>query len=122
MAATGAAERDGEIAFALGNIVRDQVQQQAFDAAEEFAGLREGADVARDAGIFAAEFPQVRDEMRIGQEADIENQVRIRGNAVAKAKADDGDEQGAATGILEAINDELAQLVDVEFRGVNNYV
>src|SRR5271155_4441130 len=120
MAAAGAAERDGEIAFALGNIVRDQVQQQAFDAAEEFAGLREGTDVAGDAGIFAAEFPQVRDEMRIGQEADVEYQVRIRGNAVAKPKADDGDEQRAAAGILEAINYELAKLVDVEFRGVDD--
>src|SRR5277367_357086 len=122
MAATGAAERDGEIAFALGNIVRDQVQQQAFDAAEEFAGLREGTDVAGDAGIFAAEFPQVRYEMGIGQKADVENQIRIRGNAVAKAEADDRDEQGAAAGILEAVNDELAELVDVEFRGVNDYV
>src|SRR5271170_4462194 len=120
MAATGAAERDGEIAFALGNIVRDQVQQQAFDAAEEFAGLREGTDVASDAGIFAAEFPQARDEMRIGQKANIEDQVRIRGNAIAKAEADGRDEQRATAGILEAIDDELAQFVNVEFRGVDD--
>jgi hypothetical protein len=114
MAAAGAAERYGEIAFALGNIVRDQIEQQAFDAAEEFAGLREGTDVAGDAGIFAAEFPQVRDEMRIWQKTDIEDQIRIRGNTVAKAEADDRDEQGAAAGILEAIDDELAELVNVE--------
>src|SRR5579863_9318011 len=122
MPPAGAAERNGEIAFAFGNIMRDQIQQQAFDATEEFAGLREGADVARDAGIFAAELAQARNKMRIGQEADIEDQVRVRGNAVAKAEADDGNEQGAAAGILEAINDELAQLVNVEFRGVNDDV
>src|SRR5271156_428962 len=122
MSAAGTAERYGEIAFAFGNIMRDQIEQQAFDATQEFAGLRERTDVARDAGIFAAEFAQVRHEMGIGQKADVEDQVRIRGNAVAKAEADDRDEQGAAAGVLEAINDELAELVDIEFRGVNDYV
>src|SRR5271167_2128144 len=89
MAATGATERYREITFAFCNVVRDQIQQQALDAAQEFARLREGTDVARDAGILAAEWTQARHEMRVGQKAHVEDEIGVRRNAIAKAEADD---------------------------------
>ena len=60
--------------------------------------------------------------MRIGQKAHIENQVCIGGNAVAKSEAHHGNQQRPPSGILKAVDDELAQLVNVEFGGVNDHV
>ena len=58
--------------------------------------------------------------MRIGQKTHVEHQVRIRGNAVAKSEAHHGNQQRPPPRILKAVNDELAQLVNVEFGGVND--
>ena len=60
--------------------------------------------------------------MRIRKKAHVENQIGIRRNAVPKAKADHRNEQRALAGFLKAIDDELTQLVDVEFRGVDDHV
>ena len=42
-------------------------------------GLRKLADVLRDLGMLARELAELRDEVRIRQEAHIENQVRLSG-------------------------------------------
>src|SRR5215471_11929999 len=56
MLAAGTAESDGQITLALLNVVRNQVGQQAFHAAEKLAGLRERTDVAANLGVAAGEF------------------------------------------------------------------
>ena len=56
MPPSGASQRDRQIAFSFLNVVRNQVQQQAFDSTQELASLREGADVTRDTGILSAEW------------------------------------------------------------------
>ncbi len=60
--------------------------------------------------------------MRIGQEAHVENEVGIGRNAVAIAKADARNQHRALFGIAEAFGDEVAQFVNVEFRGVDHDV
>src|SRR5216684_8374782 len=45
MLPAGAAERNGQITFPLANVMRDQISQQAFDAPQEFPGLRKRADI-----------------------------------------------------------------------------
>ena len=60
--------------------------------------------------------------MRIGQKAHIENQVRVRGHAVAIPKAHKGDHQGPFAPALKSIDDELSQFMDVEPRRIDDYV
>jgi hypothetical protein len=59
--------------------------------------------------------------VRIGQKAHIENQVGVGRNAIAKPKLTTETSAGCGR-ILEAVDDELAQLVHVEFRGVDDDV
>lgn len=118
----GAAEGDGQIAFAFADVMRDQIHEEAFDAAEKFAGLGERADVLFDFGVFSSEAAQAGDEMGIGEEADVEDQVGVRGDAVLVTKTDDGDEHGTFVGIFEPLGDESAEFVDVELGGVDDHV
>src|SRR6202795_115435 len=117
-----ATHRHRQIALAFSNVMRDQIRQQALDSPQKFVRLRKRADIARHARILAAEGAQPRDEVWIRQKAHVENKIRVRGNAVAKSKAHHGNEQRPPPRILETVNDELAQLVYVEFRGVNNHI
>ena len=85
-------------------------------------GLRKRADIARDALVFAAERPQARNKVRIRQKPHVENKVGIGGNSVAESEAHDGNQQRPSARILKTVDDELAQLVHVEFRRVDNDV
>ena len=73
-------------------------------------------------GSFPREAAQSGNEMGIRQEAHVEDEVRVRGDAVFIAKTDDGDEHGTLVGILEALGDEGAEFVDVELGGVDHHV
>ncbi len=88
--AAGAAYRDGQITFPFADVMRDEVGEQAFDAAEKFTALRKRADVFLDFGIFPGVAAQGRDKVGVGQKADVKNEVGVRGDAVLVAKAYDG--------------------------------
>src|SRR5260370_36276017 len=75
--AAGAAEGDGQVTLAFVNVMGQKVDQQVGNTLDEFAGLREGADVFRDFGIASSEGTEFGNEMRVGQEADVENQVGV---------------------------------------------
>src|SRR5947209_9239558 len=92
MLSSGAAERNRQIAFAFANVVRQQVNQEIRNAVNEFGGLRKGTDVAGDAGIFAGKRAELGHEVRIGQEADIEDEVGVFRHAVFEAEAHAGDQ------------------------------
>jgi len=120
--AAGAADGDGQVAFAFADVMRDEVSEQTFDAAEKFSALGKRADVLLDFGILAGVAAQGGDKVGVGQKANVENEVGVRGNTVFVAEADDGDQHGAVVGIFEALGDEVAKLVDVELGGVDHYV
>src|SRR5579884_939141 len=73
MPSSRAAQCDGEITLPFANVVRNQVSEEAFDAAQELPCLRKGFDIARHFRILAAEGTQPLHEMRIGQEANIKH-------------------------------------------------
>src|SRR5882762_707174 len=69
------AERNGQITFSLADVVGDQIGEQAFDAPQEFSGLRKRPDIPPHFRVLAREGPQTRHKMRIGQKSHVENQA-----------------------------------------------
>src|ERR1700674_4644428 len=122
MPATGAAEGNGQITLSLTDVMGDQVSQQAFDAPQEFACLRERPDITRYFGIASREFPPRREKMGIGQKTAVQSQVNIRGDAISISKTHHRNHQRPLGAALKSIDDELPQLVDIEFGGVDDHV
>lgn len=120
MPSASAPQRDRQITLPFANVVRNQKAKKALDLAQELTRLRKRTDVTRNAPVLSAERTQTWNEMRIGKKTHIKNEIRIRGNSIAEAEANDGNKQRALTGFLKAIDNELPQFVDVEFRGVND--
>lgn len=118
----GATEGDGQVAFAFADVMGNQVDEEAFDATEKLAGLRKGLDVFAHFGIFSGVAAEAGDKVGVGEEAHVEDEVGIGGNAVFVAETDHGDEHRALVGIFEALGDEMAELVDVELGGVDDHI
>src|SRR5882762_10108244 len=72
-----AAEGNGQITFSLADVVGDQIGEHAFDAPQEFSGLRERSDIPPHFRVLAREWPQPRHEMGVRQKSHVENQVGI---------------------------------------------
>src|SRR5579871_540260 len=123
MLPSGATKGDGEVALSLVDVVRQQVHQQIGNARDEFAGLREGSYVFRHAWIASGERPKLGHKVRIGQEAHIEEEIRILRHALAETEAHARDKNALFRGLfLKTLRDVGAQLVDVELRGVDDEV
>src|SRR5438094_1043234 len=82
-----AADRNREIAFSLANVMGKQVNQKVVDAIEEFPGLGERPDISRDGGILSVEVFVFGNVIRIRQKTDVEYQIALRRQPVAKAEA-----------------------------------
>ncbi len=118
-----AAKRDGQVAFALADVVRNQVDQQLRNSIDEFDGLREGPDIARDAGIAAGQVFELGNVIGIRQEADVEDQVAVGRHAMPVAEAGDVDaDVGLLGAAAELVFDDIPQLVDIELRGIDDVV
>src|SRR6202049_2115097 len=87
MLTTRAAEADRQIALAFVDVVGQQVNQQFGDALDEFLGLRKRANVFGHARMPSGERAELGHKMRIGEEADVEDQICVLGDTVAKAEA-----------------------------------
>ena len=120
--AAGATESNRQIAFAFANVMRNEVGKKALNAAEKLPGLRERTDVLLDFGILAGIAAKAGNEMGIGQETDVEDEIGVRRDAKLVAETHDGHEHRTLVGILETLGDEVAQLVDVELSGIDNHV
>ena len=57
-------------------------------------------------GMAPGEWPELGHEVRIGQKADIEDQVGVLGHSLLEAEADDGDQQrlGLARAVLKLLD------------------
>src|SRR5271167_3599630 len=71
MLPASATEADREVALALVNVVRQQVNKQFGDAADELLGLRKGADVFGDSRMATRQRAKLGHEMRIRQKAHV---------------------------------------------------
>ena len=119
----GAAKGNRQVAFALMDVVRKQVDEQIGNARDEFPRLRKRANVFRHTPIAAGERPELGNEVRIGQEADIENEICVLRNAPAETEAHTGD-QNALLGrpLLKALVDVSAEFMDIELGGIDDEV
>src|ERR1700679_3035731 len=79
MLSAGAADADGEIAFAFVDVVRQKEGEHLGDLFKELAGLRELADVLCDLGMLAGELAELWDEVWVGKEAHVEDEVGVGG-------------------------------------------
>ena len=119
----GATEGDGQITLAFVDVVRQQVNQQIGDAGDEFPGLRKRANVLGEARMTSGERPEFGDEMRVGQEADIEHQVGVFGNALTKSETHARDQNALFRGLLfETLGDVSAEFVNVELGSVDDEI
>src|ERR1700683_2522363 len=71
----GTAEGDRQIALTFVNIVRQQEEQVGNSTRDELPRLRKRADVPGHAGIAPGQRPELWNEMRVGQEAHVENVI-----------------------------------------------
>src|SRR5579871_2842672 len=123
MLASGAAERYRQVALPFVNIVRNQIHQKIGDARDEFAGLGKRTDVLCDAMIAPGQRTEFRNEVRIGKKANVKNEVGIFRYSLAKTETHAGN-QDALLGrlVLEAFLDVRPQLVNIEFRRVDDQI
>ena len=120
---SGTAKCNRQVAFALVNVMRDEVDQQIGDAGDEFARLRERAYVFRYALIAAGKGPEFGNKVRIGEKPHIEHQIRVFRNALPEPEADARNQQALLRGLLlEALADQGTQFMNIEFRGINDKV
>src|SRR6266478_2871965 len=119
----GAAEADGQVALPFLYIVRQQIDQEVRDAGDEFLRLGERADEPGDARVAAGQGAELGNEMRVGQEADVKDQIGVFGHTVLETEADAGD-QDVFVGrlFLEAFGQVRPQFMDVELGGVDDPV
>ena len=82
-----APERDRQIALALANVVRQQINQKLGDVIDEFYGLWKAPDVSRYRRVSAGQVFEPGYVVRVRQEADVKNQVAVGGQPVAVAEA-----------------------------------
>src|SRR6185312_16080818 len=119
----GAAERYRQVALALRDIVRQQIDQQLRDTLDELGGLRERTNVAGHARMLAAKVLEGRNVVGIGQKPHVEHQVALGGHSVAVAEAGYL-HQDIRRSLLpsESPVNGFAQLMHIEFRGVDDGV
>src|SRR6185369_2833027 len=106
----------------LAYIVRDQINEQAFDAPQKFPRLRKRTDVARHARIAPRILAQLRNKVRIRQKAHVKHKVGVRWYSIAVSEADQRNHHRPPVRFLEAPDDKLPQFMNVEFGGVDHHV
>src|SRR5580658_10201475 len=87
-----AAKRNRQITLALANVMRQKIDQQLRNPADEFLGLRERPDILRNLGIAPGQRTKLRHKMRIRQEANVKHQIRVLRHSMLEAEAHAGDQ------------------------------
>src|SRR5687768_9189095 len=87
VAATGAADRDRQIRFSLGDVLRQEKLHQRLRQDHEAFGRGLTEDMLRDLRVQSCQWAQGGHEVRILQEADIEHKVRVRRDAALEREA-----------------------------------
>src|SRR6266850_1711385 len=110
MAASGAPQGDGEVGLALPAIERKEKAQQVLDLGQERAALLEGHHKLFHGGVAAVEALEAVHEVRVRQEANVENEVGVVGRPVLEAEGHEGDRQLAARSLGPvALDEELGE-------------
>src|SRR5262249_45085550 len=120
MSASGTPDRDGDVALSLALVERHQEIEQFAESANGLPRLLALIQVFDDRLIVAGQVFQFGDEMRVGQETHVEDQVSVQRDPVFEPEADDRD-LGFARRVLrrETVPQPRAQRVDGVIGGVN---
>src|SRR5215469_2608779 len=97
MLATSTAKSDRQITLAFVNIVRQQIQQQTCDTVKKFLCLRKSIQVGDQLRVLSCERAEFRFEMRVGQKAHIEDEVRLERDPILIAETQRGNQQVFST-------------------------
>src|SRR5215207_7498170 len=108
VAAARAADRDDEVRLALGDVLRQQVLEQRQHAVLEVLQPPVAPDVADDPPVEAGQRAQVRLPVRVGEEADVEHEVRVARRPVLVAERAERDRELARLGRREHLGRDLA--------------
>ena len=77
MLSPGTAKGNSQVTLALLNVVRKQEEQEIGGAVQKLPRLGKLPNIGCHLGMLARQSPELGNEMRIGKEADIENQIRL---------------------------------------------
>src|SRR5262249_21385931 len=86
MAAPGAAQGYGEVRLALALVEGEKETQEVLDLSEERPALLEGHHELLHGRVAAIQALEAVDEVRVGQEAHVEDEVGVVGGAVLEAE------------------------------------
>src|SRR5213593_2690682 len=89
--AARASDPHREIGLPFPNVERHQVPEEGAEPAGEVERLGEGSHVADHPAVLAGQGAQARDEVRVGEKADVEQQVGLERHAVLVPEADQVD-------------------------------
>src|SRR6187549_168029 len=123
VAATGAADRDRQVALALGHVGGDEELEQRQQAAVELASLGARLDVGAHLFVEPGLRPQLVDVVRVGQEAHVDGHVGVAGRAVLEAEGEQGERQSPPSlAADQLLGDATAQLAAGQAAGVHHHV
>src|SRR5581483_31828 len=118
-----AAECDRQIALALADVMRKEIDEQLGNALNKFPGLRERTNISGHAGVTARQLLKSRYVVGVGQKTDVKDKIAVGRNAVTISEARHVDHDlGLFTIPAEFFADELAQFMHREFRGVDDKI
>jgi hypothetical protein len=121
--AAGAADCDREPRLALLDVRRDREVEELLEEVEEAAGHRLAQDVVADLLGHAGERPQLRHVIGVGDEPDVEDQVRLERHSELVAEADQLHGELVGSGRGRQLGEEpLPQLAEREVRGIDDHV
>src|SRR5258707_6515565 len=123
VAAARAPDPDGEVALPLLDVARDHVGQEVVQLLDEARGVRLALHVADDRRVVAGEGLERGHEVRIGQEAHVEDEVRLRRHAVLVTEGHHGEhERRLLRAHVVMLADVVAELVHGVVGGVQDEV
>src|SRR5215467_12347470 len=123
MAAPGAAQGHGEVRLALPLVEGEKEAQEILDLGEERSAILEGHHELLHGRVASIQALEAVDEVRVGQEANVEDEIGVVGRAVLEAERHQRHGEGIRRALgAVALDEALLELVDGQPRGVDDAV
>src|SRR3990172_9233436 len=120
---SGASDGDGQVGFPLALVERQQESEQVLQPVQQLAAFPVLEHEVPHRRVLPVEEAQLVHEVGVGEEADVEDQVRVVRDPVLVAEGDQRHRQGApALRLPVEIHQQLLELVDGQARGVHDPV
>jgi hypothetical protein len=121
VAPAGAPDADRQVRLPFRDVLGDQEPQQVQRVLEELVRRVRLLEECPDLPVAPRMGPQVRNEVRVGQEPHVEEEVRVDRDPVLEAETEDGDDQLRAGGSSAFdVPERVPQLVDGHLRRVHD--